>query len=136
MVEGILAGISLEGKGLESDLEGLESALNKTGEAAKKVEFVFGGEDEFQAAELEKAIETVNKATAAFNPLRVAVDKARNQVVDLENALATFEQLGLDTTNVEELLNQARSNEIDALNKLNGVTEEATGGFESLKQDR
>ena len=132
LIEGILKGIEIEGKGLQTDLEGLEEQLKATGTATKEAEINFGGENEFQAAELEEAIKILNKATAAFNPLRVEADKARQQVVDLETALKVFESVGQDTTETERLLTLARSNETDALNALNGVTEEAGGGFEKL----
>jgi len=132
LVEGILAGISGEGKGLEDDLKGLEDAMKNTGKAAKEAQISFGGENEFEADELQKAIETINKASDSFKPLEAAAKKARNQVLDLESALATFQQVGLDTTNVEELLNVARQNETDALNNLVGVTEDATFGFEKI----
>jgi len=134
LVEGILAGIGGEGKGLEEDLKDLEDAMKNTGKAAKEAEISFGGENEFQADELQKAIETINKASDSFKPLEAAAKKARNQVLDLESALATFQQVGLDTTNVEELLNVARQNETEALNNLVGVTEETTNGFEKMGQ--
>lgn len=132
LVEGILAGLGEEGKDLEEDLKDLEDAMKNTGKAAKEAQISFGGENEFEAAELQKAIETVNKASDSFKPLEAAANKARTQVLDLESALATFQQVGLDTTNVEELLNVARQNETDALNNLVGVTDEATFGFEKI----
>jgi len=132
LVEGILAGIGGEGKGLEEDLKGLEDAMKNTGKAAKEAEISFGGENEFQADELQKAIETINKASDSFKPLEAAAKKARNQVLDLESALATFQQVGLDTTNVEELLNVARQNETEALNNLVEVTDNATNSFEKM----
>ena len=132
LVEGILAGINLEGKNLENDLGGLEQQLKSTGTAAKEAEIVFGGEDQNALDELNAAIKTVADLTSTFKPLESGLTKVRNQIIDLDSAFETFQKLGLDTSQIQELLNLARSKEADILKELNGATQDASSGFEAL----
>jgi hypothetical protein len=130
LVEGILKGINLEGQGLEKDLEGLEQQLKETGKAAKEVDL----EENDQMERIMKAGQTIESATAEFLPLEAALKRVQQQIMDLEEAseLASFLGIEEGTLAAEKLLTFAREKETDILNKLNGVTEEATGGFESL----
>ena len=128
LVEGILKGINLEGQGLQKDLEGLENQLKETGKAAKDVDL----EENDEMDRILRAGQAIEAATAEFLPLEATLKKVQDQILELEEAFQLANNLGIETTQIERLLTLARSKETDVLNKLNGVTEEATGGFESL----
>src|SRR6056300_79553 len=132
LVQGILAGIDLEGKNLQDGLKGLEDGLKSTTAAVDEFTFSFQGEDEAALERLNRAMMTIDDAFKEFQPLTVAAEQATEQVRLLQDAVEYYEELGLDTELAQELLTAAREKEKEALEALKPVVEDVSTDFQKL----
>ncbi len=132
LVNGILAGITLTGNKLTGSMEGVEDSLKGATAAADDFTFSFSGEDEAALDRLNQAMETIDNSFREFKPLTVAAEQATEQVRLLQDAVEYYEELGLDTTLAQELLNTAREKEQEALKELRTSLQDATLDFSKL----
>ena len=132
LVNGILAGITFTGNKLTDSMEGVEDSLKGATNAADDFTFSFSGEDEAALDRLNTAMETIDNSFKEFKPLTVAAEQATEQVRLLQDAVEYYEELGLDTTLAQELLNAAREKEQEALKAMKGIVEDTTTDFVKL----
>lgn len=132
LVDGILAGITGSGQRLTNSMEGVEDSLKGATAAADDFTFSFSGEDEAALDRLNQAMKTIDDSFKEFKPLTVAAEQATEQVRNLQDAVEYYEELGLDTTLAQELLNAAREKEQEALKAMKGIVEDTTIDFMKL----
>src|SRR6056300_136605 len=132
LLNSLFAGLDTAAGGASVEIDNLSTSMDNLKEKSQDLEILFGGENQYQFDELNNAIKTIEQATTAFNPLQAAANKARNQVLALEDAFNTYTQLGLDTLEVEELLIKAYLEEDKAKKKLLESTQKAKVDFEGL----
>lgn len=132
LLNSLFAGLDTAAGGASVEIDNLSTSMDNLKDKSQDLEILFGGENQYQFDELNNAIKTIEQATAAFNPLQAEANKARNQVLALEDAFNTYTELGLDTLEVEELLIKAYLEEDKAKKKLLESTQKAKVDFEGL----
>ena len=96
----LLAGVSDGAKEARPPVEGLATAIDATGEAAKKQQAEY---DELMQRILN-AGKTIESATAQFFPFEAAVSKAEQQLFALEDAFRLAEEQGIPTEQITRLI--------------------------------
>ena len=150
-IEEILEGISKSINGAIPDLNNFGDAIEDVATAAKEADFQFQpsqfsivGEDEAQRlisdrqldpTNIIETIEAANKLIEEFgDPIQKRLDGTRGKIQELETAIDLYNNLNLDTIELQSALNQARNQEIDLLRQQATATEtfaEKLAGFAS-----